>query len=456
MRKNPREQALYCLHRIEEKGAYANLLLDEEMRLNQWSGADRALLTELVNGTVRMKKHLDWVLNLFLSRKIEKQNAWLRDILRLGAYQLLFLGRIPDYAVVDEAVRLTREKLNHSMSRLVNAVLRNLARNRGQILYPDSYREPITYLAVYYSHPEWIVERWMKRYGFEKTRSLLEYNNRSPQITIRTNHLKTDRSTLVNSLAKDGCECQISGLTPWGVRISRLAKPLRSLQAFQQGWFYVQNEASMLVAPALSPDQSQLIYDLAAGVGGKTSHLAELVGNCGIIRAAELHAAKLEVLQGNTRRMGIDIVQTWAGDILGVIPDSWEPGDRVLLDAPCSGLGVLRRRADSRWRKTPGDIEQLTNLQLGMLTRAADLVRPGGILVYSTCTLEPEENEQVVKAFLVEHSEFTPESLSDPLAFFPFAGEDEIQASTGMLTLFPPRYGIDGMFIARIRRKLPK
>lgn len=450
---NVREAALLLVHQIEEKGAYANLVLDEEMRRNVREPLDRALLTELVNGTVRMKKHLDWVLNLFLPRPVEKQNPWLRDILRLGAYQILFLKRIPAYAAVDEAVNLARNRLNHPLSRLVNGVLRNLIRNLAEIPYPDARQQPGAYLATYYSHPEWIVERWMERYGFSTTCSLLDYNNRPPEVTVRTNILRTDRESLVRSLESEGCQCRASSLTPWGVRISGMAKPLRSLEAFQAGWFYVQDEASMLVAPALGPQEFDTVYDLAAGVGGKTTHLAELMNNRGTLRAGEVHAGKLDLLRFNCGRLGISIIETWAGDVLGQLPRDWQAGERVLLDAPCSGTGVLRRRADARWRRSYKDIESLTPLQLSLLERAASLVKPGGWLVYSTCSLEPEENEQVVEAFLAAHPGFQPDDLSEALAFFPWAGEDKAAATGGKLTIFPPRYGVDGMFIARLRRK---
>jgi 16S rRNA (cytosine967-C5)-methyltransferase len=320
---NIRAAALRLLYEVEVKGAYTNLLLDKELRHNSWGAADRALLTELVSGTTRMRKHLDWVLDLFLSRSIKKQNPWLRNILRMAAYQLLFLEKIPDYAVVNESVNLARARLGSSVSRLVNAVLRNLVRNRGRLTYPDPRKNPVEYLAVYYSHPEWLVVRWLARYGFDATRGLLEYDNLSPGVTVRTNFLRTDRQALLDSLRADECRCEASLLTPWGVRILNLAGTLRHLDAFRSGWFYVQDEASMLVTPALDPVENQLVYDLTAGVGGKTTHLAEMMNNQGVIRAGELHKGKLDVLRANTARLGITMVEACSCNLLESLPDEW-------------------------------------------------------------------------------------------------------------------------------------
>lgn len=208
----------------------------------------------------------------------------------------------------------------------------------------------------------------------------------------------------------------------------------------------------MLVSAACAPEAGQVVYDLAAGVGGKTSHLAELMGNQGIIRAVEILPKKVEILKENIRRLGVTIVDIWTGDALGPLAPGWGEGDVVLLDAPCSGLGVLRRRSDARWRKSEKDITVLSELQKRLLKRGAQLVRPGGVLVYSTCTLEPEENEEVIDWFLGEETGFVLDDLSQPLRFFPFSPEDAKAASRGMLVLSPSRYGTDGMFIARLRR----
>ncbi len=447
-----REAALAVLYEVEHKGAYANLALDRALSRYGDDGTKNSLVTELVNGTIRMRKHLDWVLNLFLSKKLEAQNPWLLEILRMSVYQLLFMDNIPDYAIVDEACDLTRCKTGGRLSAVVNAVLRNIVRNRANIEYPDPVQEPVKYLSVYYSHPEWMVTRWVQRYGWEKTAGLLEYNNRRPEVVLRTNVLKVTREELIRRLEEEGVRCAASPLTPWAVRVQDTGKPLRKLGGYSEGWFYIQEESSMLVSAACSPRPGQTVYDLAAGVGGKTSHLAELMGNRGVIRAAELFPHKVKLLQENMERLGIDVVETWVGDGLGSLPEKWGEGDVVVVDAPCSGLGVLRRRADLRWRRQEGDIDHLSQMQRQFLKRGSQLVRTGGILVYSTCTLEPQENEEVVYWFLKEDPRFALDSLTEALSFFPFESEDTAAASQGMLTLFPPRYDTDGMFIARLRR----
>ncbi|MCR4399574.1 MAG: 16S rRNA (cytosine(967)-C(5))-methyltransferase RsmB [Syntrophomonadaceae bacterium] len=445
-----RETAVRLVGQVEE-GAYANLALEGQLRRVAWSAADRALLTELVNGTVRMKKHLDWVLSLFLNRPASRLHPWVRDTLRVAAYQLLFLERIPAYAAVDEAVAMTR-RLGPRLAGLVNGVLRALARDRQRVVFPDRRQDPVAYLSTFYSHPEWLVVRWLQRYGSEKTEELLAFDNRAADLCLRVNRLRVERDALLTALRGEGCECEASPLVPWAVRVHSLPRGPGQLEAFARGWCYVQDEGAMLVAPALSPRPGEVVYDLAAGVGGKTTHLAELMGNCGTVRAIESQPARLEQLRVACARLGVTIVEALAADVREGLPPGWQAGDGAVLDAPCSGLGVLRRRADLRWKRREQDIPQLSSLQRELLSAAAGMVRPGGVLVYSTCTLEPEENEEAVRWLLETDRRFRLEDLREPLGFFPFQDQDEGAAAAGFVTLFPPRYGTDGMFIARMRR----
>lgn len=446
-----RELAVKILLQVFHRGAYSNLALDRGLNNSHLQANDRGLVTELVNGTVRMKKHLDWVLNLFLAKKGKELPSRIHMILISAIYQLLFLERVPTYAVINEAVNMARKGGGPSTSGMVNGILRNLERNRTKIVFPDPKEDQLGYLSTYYSHPEWIVRRWLSRYGYEETRELLIFNNQAPSMTIRVNTLKTDTDALLDLLKVEGVEARRGTVAKSSITIDSLPGPLFRLPSYRQGLFYVQSEATMLIAPALNPQPGQMIYDFCSGVGGKATHLAELMCNQGEVKSLELYSHKMELLKLNCERLGISIVEPCPGDILE--REFTAKADGALLDAPCSGLGVLRSRADLRWRREETDILETAELQLKMLDRAASTVRTGGSLVYSTCTLEPEENEQVVETFLTNNPGFETEDLVLPLDFFPFTDEGRVTARQGTLTTFPPQYHIDGMFIALMRRR---
>lgn len=444
-----REEALLILYQINQQGAFANLALDKSLQNSKLTLSERNLVTEMVNGTVRMQKHLDWVLAFFLQGRLEKQNHWFLNILRLSLYQLLFMESIPPYACINEAVNLTRKKVNSSMARVVNAVLRNIMRQKNNLTYPPSH-EP-EYLSVYYSHPDWIVRNYIEEFGWDTAKSILEYNNQRPGLDFRCNQLKTSPSSLVESLGREGVACSVSPLIPWAISIQSLSMSISQLQSYQQGFIYVQNQASMLAAPLLDPQPGETVFDLCAGVGGKTTHIAELMNNQGRVMAFDLYPKKLDLLAQNASRMGISIIQTEAVDATQLTYGQ-ESADRILLDAPCTGLGVLNRRADARWHKSLQDLSALLNIQQSLLDKAAQLVKKGGCILYSTCSTLQQENQLQVTAFLKRHPDFRLESVSRQLEFFPLDPEDLAQAKQGMLLLIPGRYGTDGMFYALLRR----
>lgn len=443
-----RKLAVDAIYQVMEKGAYSNLALLKILSASSLSLPDRRLSTEIFNGTIRMIKRLDWVLNLFLQKKIEKQNPWIRNILRMSLYQLMFMDKVPDYAVVHDAVEMTRKKTNQTMSRLVNAVLRNIIRESEKLRYPEDQTE---YLAVYYSHPEWMVKMFLSHFGYDATIQLLEYNNSPAPVVLRSNFLQTDRNALIERLEKENISCRPSSITPWGVVVQDLSAPLSETSAFREGAYYIQNEASMLAAAILNPDQNQQVYDLCCGVGGKTTHIAEFMNNSGKIDAFDLYESKISLLKDNCQRLGIHTVQANCRDVLALDINRYTSADYVLLDAPCSGLGVLNRRADSRWRKQPEDIWDLSRLQTGLLEKAAQLVNPGGCLLYATCTIQADENEDVIQRFITK-SDFHLESFAERIDFFPLDGSDQKKAALGMLTIMPGKYGTDGMFYAFMRR----
>ncbi len=411
---------------------------------------DRGLVTELVNGTIRMKKHLDWVLDLFLAGKQRKLERRVYVILILSLYQLLFLERVPAYAVINEAVEMARS-VGKGASGLVNGLLRNVERNRGQITYPDPSRDPVSYLAVFYSHPEWMVSRWIGRYGYEDTQKLLAFNNQSPPLTVRVNRLKTNVAELAALFDEEGVKTRAGRISDTSLVLESTPGPLYELQSYRDGLFYIQGESTMLIPLCLAPQPGSLVYDFCCGVGGKTTHLAELMGDRGRIIAVDLYPHKLELLEQNCRRLGISIVESRQGDLFDLVPELTE-ADAVLLDAPCTGLGVLRSRADLRWRKKEEDIALMSELQSRMLEQVARTVRPGGKLLYSTCSLEPEENEELVERFVANHRDFEFVNLDELLEMNPWLTTEGNAAGNGYLTVFPPRHKADGMFVSLMRR----
>ena len=443
-----REIALNILYQVMEEGAYASIAIDRTLRRSGLSSQDRNLVTEITNGTIRMCKHLDWVLNLFLKKPIHKMNPWIRNILRMTLYQAAFMERVPAHAAVDSAVTIARKRTGPSMANLVNGVMRNYLRNKDKVSYPEpAYSSE--YLSVYYSQPEWIVETFLDSCGLLETQKILEYLNQAPKLHLRSNGLKIGRDQLLSVFLDSGINAE-PGNNPWAIRLYDLQLGIEFLPCYQEGCFYVQNEASMLAGAILDPRPEEKILDLCSGVGGKATHFAELMKDQGTIYAFELYHHKLNLLRHNCERLGINSIIEQQGDILHLSLPAQV--DRVFLDAPCSGLGVLNRRSDARWHKKQADMEQLSLLQLQMIEKASQSLRQNGVLVYCTCTISPQENYGLIKSFLAAHDDFVLESFSDAMAFLALDEQDQMAADSGMLTLFPGKYDTDGMFYAKLRR----
>ncbi|NLV20519.1 MAG: 16S rRNA (cytosine(967)-C(5))-methyltransferase RsmB [Syntrophomonadaceae bacterium] len=443
-----REMAVNLVYNIMENGAYANLSLENALRSSELSSGDKNLVTEIVNGSIRMIKHLDWVLNLFLRKSIAEMNPWARSILRIAAYQILFMERIPDYAGVSSAVAIARKKVNPTMAGVCNAVLRNISRNKDKLSYPPL--NSLAHLSVFYSQPEWLVKLWLERYGADQTEKILAYMNQKPLLTLRVNTLRTNREDLCRKLQGEGVVIKPGPSHPDSIRVESMPASINALNSYQAGLFYIQNEAAMLAADIINPQAGEQILDLCSGVGGKATHFAEKMKNQGRVKAVELYPHKISLLHNNCQRLGINIIDAEQYDILTM--DEKKLWPKVFLDAPCSGLGVLNRRADARWRKNPQEIEALTQLQSALLTKAGKMTAPGGILVYSTCTVNPVENENIITSFLDHNPEFSLAPFPDLLSSFPLDEEDREMADRGWLTIIPGKYESDGMFYAHLRR----
>ncbi|MFY9174199.1 MAG: 16S rRNA (cytosine(967)-C(5))-methyltransferase RsmB [Peptococcia bacterium] len=447
---NSRNLAYQALLEIE-KGAYANLVLDEYLRENKLSGPERGLATELTYGSVKYKLLLDWLIGRLVA-KPGKLKIGPRIILRMAFYQLLFLDRIPPSAATNEAVKMAKKYFNPGVAGLINGVLRGYLRDPAKVKWPVLEDDPVKYLSIKYSHPEWMIERWLKRYGHENTRQLCEFNNRPADLWIRTNTLLISRDELMAKLEQEGCQAEVSRRVPEGIRLVS-APPLTSLESFQAGYFTVQDESSMLVAHALNPKPASRVIDVCAGPGGKTSHLAQLMDNRGLIIACDIHRHRLGLIEDTAQRLGIGIIETRLQDATKLEVAPGEEYPYILVDAPCSGLGVLRRRPDSRWRKKPEDIGDLAALQIEIMKKAVKTLQPGGWLIYSTCTIEPEENNEVITKITAQYPEMELIDLRENMPYQAEGPQEEEELSAGMRQYLPFADEMEGFFLAGLRKR---
>jgi 16S rRNA (cytosine967-C5)-methyltransferase len=448
-RISARGLALRVLIDVEQDGAFANLALNKVLEKHRPGKLDRAFATELAYGVLRSLNTLDWVLSQFVSQPLDRQTPAVRNILRLGVYQLMFMDRVPPAAACNEAAVLARQYGHQGVVRFVNGVLRNIARRLGDIKYPALDENPMKHIALKYSHPEWLVKRWLEEFGPEDTIAICRADNEPAPNTIRTNTLKISRDTLAEKLTRQELSVDKTLFAPEGLYIEGFLS-LGSLDSFQEGLFQVQDESSMLAGRALMPLPGSFVIDACAAPGGKTTHLAQLMENRGRILAFDIHPHKLDLIKENCSRLGIGIVEAAIGDARELPAELHGRADFVLVDAPCSGLGVLRRRPDARWRKDPGEIPAIVQLQSQILDSASRCVKDGGVLLYSTCSIAREENLGQVESFLARNPWFALEELDKIL---PGGLDHKGTLSRGYIQLYPGTHGMDGFFIARMRKK---
>lgn len=444
-----REMAFLILRDTADKKAYTNIALTKAFRQHELSNADRRLVTELVYGVLKQQNRLDFILSSFAKKPLKKLHPAILIILRLGVYQILELTRIPDSAACNESVKLAKKYSYTSGSSLVNGLLRNIIRQRGELPQPNPDK-PVDFLSITYSHPVWLIKLWLKRYGFAETELLCQANNETPPLCLRTNTLKTTRLALMQRLEQEGVSLQPSECTEEGILCIDFPA-LNQLTSLQEGFSQVQDESSMLVAPVLSPKPGETILDLCAAPGGKTTHLAALMKNEGKIKAFDLFAHKIDLIKENAQRLGIQIIDAELQNSLNLPESLYNTFDRVLADVPCSGLGVLRRKPDARWHKQEKDLQELPELQYQLLVQGSRCLKQGGILVYSTCTIEPAENQSVVDKFLANHPNYEAVSLdTEVISLPPFLNPYGQQK---FLQILPHKHHMDGFFLAKLRRK---
>ena len=443
---NPRQAACAVLLRIQKEGCYADQLMDRELSSGKLSGPDRGLFAELVFGVLRRQGTLDHVLSGLLAQPLARQEPQVLIFLRLGLYQLMYLDRIPESAAVNESVNLAKQILPRA-SGLVNAVLRNYLRHKDTVSFPDPVAAPAASIAARHSHPAWLVKLWFSQIGEEETELLAEASSCQPPLTLRVNSLATTRSDLLERFAANGITAAACRFSPSGVVVEG-RHHIPGLPGFREGLFVVQDEASQLAGILLDPQPGERVLDCCAAPGGKATHLAQLMDNRGELLAMDVAGSKLPLIQEAALRLGITNIRTRAADLLqsGAFPS--DAFDRVLLDAPCSGLGVIRRNPEAKWRLSPEDITRLAATQKVMLKNAVRMLKPGGVLLYSTCSTTREENEDVVRDFLLRHPHCVLENLNEI-----FPDYRELFTEEGMYRAWPHRYGMDGFFSARIRKK---
>ena len=460
-----RHAAVKALLAIDEAGSMADDLFDQVSAKAGLDLRDRAFMVELVRGVLRYRATLDWRLGLLSDRRIAKLPTLVQIILRLGAYQVLYLDRVPASAAVNESVQMAkqlRRRLGRDWSGFVNAVLRAMLR-ASPPEWPDLAKDPVEALAVRYSCPTWLVERWCRQWGIDRAEALCLASVEVPPLTLRVNRLRTSRATLLTDLSAAQVEAEPTSISEVGIRLGRTGT-VADLPGYAAGHFYVEDEAGQLVPLLLDVQPGHRVLDACAAPGGKATHLAALMENRGEIIAVDRSASRLDLVMENCRRLGVTIVTPIEGDMRQLtegeagprdqgIAAAWSAVrsrlfDRILLDAPCSGLGVLRRHPEGKWYKTAESIAHHRHVQLELLAGTSRLLRPDGVLVYSTCSIEPEETEAVIDEFCQSHHGFQRDSIAPwlPPAGLPFL------TPRGDLSTMANRNHMDAFFAARLRR----
>ncbi|TCN25667.1 16S rRNA (cytosine(967)-C(5))-methyltransferase RsmB [Mesobacillus foraminis] len=445
-RKNVRETALELLDSVEKNQAYSNLLLNNAIEKNKIDKKDTGLLTELIYGTLQRRMTLDFYLDPFIKNN-SKLEKWVLQLLRLTLYQMVYLDRIPDRAAIFEAVEIAKRRGHKGIAGVVNGVLRSIQRQGLPSL--GAISDPTEKLAIETSHPVWLVKRWVSQFGYEKTKEMCEMNLTAPLQTARVNVTRISVEDCLLQLEKEGFLVEPSPIIPEAIKCLR--GNLAASNTFKEGLLTIQDESSMLAAYALGVKKDDRILDACAAPGGKSTHIAEKLQNSGKVLSLDLHEHKVKLIAENAGRLGLTNIETKKLDsrtIQGHIEA--ETFDSILLDAPCSGLGVMRRKPDMKYTKREEDLSRLQQIQLDLLEAVSPLVKKGGTIVYSTCTVDREENQETVRLFLEKNPGFEGDlSLADrmPEAVRPLIRGYDIQ-------ILPQDLGSDGFYIACLQRKV--
>jgi 16S rRNA (cytosine967-C5)-methyltransferase len=445
-----RKAALETLNTLDRGNANLDNILEEiapEGTIN--SKRDRALFQTIVYGVLRWRGRLDFIIDQFSRTRIHKIDPGVLNILRLGLFQIIYLDRVPVSAAVNTTVELAKASAAPWVVGYVNAVLRKAAREYQNLSFPTVEKNAIAATATTKSFPGWIIRRWVKRYGLKDTTALCDALNTIPPITVRTNRLKTTPLDLLQSLDPEVEQIEPTRYSPDGINFTHPATAIPGLSAFKAGWFQVQDEAAQLVSLLLDPQPGESIMDACAGFGGKTGHIAQLMQNRGSLVALDINKGKLSRLDREMQRLGITIVNTLCQNLeQKTLQNQLPPFDRILLDAPCSGLGVMRRNPDIKWRTSKRNLAKFKIRQQALLDTLSLLVKPSGILVYAVCSPEPEESEEVVNEFLKKHHEFVIDKQVEELP----EEMRSVMDLDGWFKTFPRFSHMDGFNFVRLKR----
>ena len=446
-----RRLALDILQHVGRQRLTLDQCLEKQASRIQILGpADRALLHQLVFGVLRWQLRLDSIIHGLTAKSRNKIHPAVLNILRLGLYQILYLDRIPHAAAVNTAVDLARASGNAWATGFINGLLRRAVREEGLLDHIQLPDNPVEALSIEQAFPDWIVSRWYHRWGAAETRALCSAMNTIPALTLRTNTLLIQRQDLMTALADYADFLEPTVFSPEGIRLRSPRQPLSEWESFRNGWFQIQDEAAQLVAHLLNPQPGHRVWDACAGLGTKTFHLAQLMKDRGHLFSTDKQADKLKRLTTDMSRQKISCIETRQMDLLTPSPHADMPlFDRILVDAPCSGIGVLQKNPDGKWRLSPEDLKRYAHNQAGLLARAAPFLKPEGILVYSVCSIEPDENESVIDLFLSRHPDF---AVIGPQTT---AGLDLSPLTTprGYLYTLPHRHHMDGFFAVSLIKK---
>ncbi|MGG7176040.1 16S rRNA (cytosine(967)-C(5))-methyltransferase RsmB [Clostridium paraputrificum] len=437
---NSRNIAVDVLDRIINEGAYSNIILSNELNNSELSDKDKSLATELVYGTLRRLKTLDMIISSFV-RDMSMMDKKILTILRVAIYQMRFLDKVPSYAACNEAVELAKE-ISEKDSKLVNGILRNYLKKEGSI--EIDFRNKIDEIAYELSFEPWMVRMFIKQYGEKEALRILSGLNNTPKVTVRVNNLKGNYEDVFEELEEAGYKVEDGYVCPEAISILG-GRGIEKNQAFIEGKITVQDESAMLVAPLLDLEEGQKVLDLCSAPGGKTTHIGELLENTGEILAFDLHPQKLELVKENSDRLGITNIKLAEMDATKLNVDLVSSADRILLDVPCSGIGIIRKKPEIKWNKKRSDLKEIVGVQREIMKNAWEYLKKDGVMIYSTCTLNKEENEENIEWFLSKYKDAKLEKV------FVGKGDNLKYDNSGMLTILPNEY-MDGFFVAKLKK----
>jgi len=407
MSNNFRLISYNLIHSVLYKKAYPDLLLNDYFSKNKsLTSHEIKLITEIVYGVLRWKRKLEFIINLYLNYNIN--NKRIEILLLIGAYQILFLDSIPDYASISETVNIAKKKFSIKIKNLINAVLRQISRKKDSVIYPNDKNKLVEYYGVNYSYPDWLIEKWMESYGIELTEFICDKLNTKSEFTIRINTNRTDRGSFLDLIKLD-YQVTNTDISQYGLNISNYNERLIS-KYYNNGLISIQGESSQLVSLILNPQPGEKVLDVCSAPGTKSNHIAELMNNYGKVISCDINNARLKLVNKDADRLGNNIIETVCVDARNLAINDDFKFDKILVDAPCSGFGTIKRNPDIKWSKNIGDIEDLANIQVDILNNVSSLLKPDGMLVYSVCTLMKEENEDVCEKFLTNNKNFALDS----------------------------------------------